>query len=139
MGKEVITKICEVHNIKIPGEPYSHWDGYQINTNIAIYLFLIENGQSCCEDWGYLSTPDDTTEFEFAELLKIEKVPVNACADNPDLKEKIDDKYEPADTMFINVETSNGLLQFAAYNQHNGYYGHDVLCIKMTKIAEETL
>lgn len=28
--------------------------------------------------------------------------------------------------MFINVETTNGLLQFVAYNEHNGYYGHEV-------------
>ena len=28
--------------------------------------------------------------------------------------------------MFINVETTRGLLQFAAYNEHNGYYGHEV-------------
>jgi hypothetical protein len=28
--------------------------------------------------------------------------------------------------MFINVETTKGLLQFVAYNEHNGYYGHEV-------------
>lgn len=28
--------------------------------------------------------------------------------------------------MFINVETTRGLLQFAAYNEHNG---HDVLLV----------
>ena len=27
--------------------------------------------------------------------------------------------------MFVNINTSNGLLQFAAYNNHNGYYGHN--------------
>lgn len=31
--------------------------------------------------------------------------------------------------MFINVETTKGLLQFVAYNEHNGYYGHDVLLV----------
>lgn len=28
--------------------------------------------------------------------------------------------------MFINVETTKGLLQFVAYNEHNGYYVHEV-------------
>lgn len=28
--------------------------------------------------------------------------------------------------MFINVETTKGLLQFVAYNEHNGYYEHEV-------------
>jgi tRNA(Ile2) C34 agmatinyltransferase TiaS len=26
--------------------------------------------------------------------------------------------------MFVNIETNEGTLQFVAYNEHNGYYGH---------------
>jgi hypothetical protein len=29
-------------------------------------------------------------------------------------------------TIFVNIETSRGTLQFIAYNRHNGYYGHKV-------------
>ena len=31
--------------------------------------------------------------------------------------------------MFVNVETDKGLLQFVAYNEHNGYYGHEACVI----------
>lgn len=41
--------------------------------------------------------------------------------------------------MFINVETTRGLLQFAAYNEHNGYYGHDVLLVSKYEEAKRYL
>lgn len=31
---------------------------------------------------------------------------------------------EGGDTMFVNIQTDRGILQFTAYNRHNGYYGH---------------
>ena len=36
--------------------------------------------------------------------------------------------------MFVNLETDMGTLQFVAYNEHNGYYGHEakVQCTKLT-------
>lgn len=135
---EKIQSVISVHNIEILGE-YNRYDGYRICTNKADYYFVIDNGQACCEEWGYLSTPDDLDSFVGADLISISKVSTNDCAKRPNLKEMIEDKYEPAETMFVNVETSNGLLQFAAYNQHNGYYGHDVLCFKIEKIAEDCL
>jgi hypothetical protein len=40
--------------------------------------------------------------------------------------------------MFVNLETSEGILQFVAYNSHNGGYGHDaVLISKQKEITEE--
>ncbi len=39
--------------------------------------------------------------------------------------------------MFVNLETNVGLLQFVAYNSHNGYYGHDaVLVSKQLNLTE---
>ncbi|MEL3959481.1 hypothetical protein NST17_20225 [Caldifermentibacillus hisashii] len=31
--------------------------------------------------------------------------------------------------MFVDIITSNGTLQFVAYNEHNGYYGHEAKVI----------
>lgn len=39
--------------------------------------------------------------------------------------------------MFINVETTKGLLQFVAYNEHNGYYGHEVKLV--SKYNDKTI
>lgn len=41
--------------------------------------------------------------------------------------------------MFVNLETSEGLLQFAAYNSHNGYYGHEAVLISKQLNYEEGL
>ena len=32
------------------------FDGYEIKTENATYRILIENGQNCCESWGYFSS-----------------------------------------------------------------------------------
>ncbi len=31
--------------------------------------------------------------------------------------------------MFVDLITNRGVLQFTAYNNHNGYYGHDAKVI----------
>ena len=42
--------------------------------------------------------------------------------------------------MFLTFKTSNGTLQFAVYNDHNGYYGHQALIRINDEIVEsETL
>ena len=37
--------------------------------------------------------------------------------------------------MFVNIETDRGVLQFVAYNCHNGFYGHEatVECSYLTE------
>ena len=41
--------------------------------------------------------------------------------------------------MFVNLETSEGLLQFVAYNAHNGYYGHEAVLVSKQLNHEERL
>ena len=132
-----IIEIKEINNYERNPNSWSGYDGYKIKTEQDEYLFLIHNGQNCCEDWGYLSTPDELSDYIGTDLLSVKRVTVNDCAKDENLKDMMEDKYEPANTMFVNVETSNGLLQFAAYNQHNGYYGHDVMLLKNGEVIEE--
>ena len=49
----------------------------------------------------------------------------------------MEEDLDAGSAMFINVETTRGLLQFAAYNEHNGYYGHDVLLV--SKYDDKTI
>lgn len=35
--------------------------------------------------------------------------------------------------MFVNILTDKGILQFVAYNCHNGYYGHEAT-VKSTQL-----
>jgi len=48
-----------------------------------------------------------------------------------------DDDDKATSTMFINIDTSEGLLQFAAYNSHNGYYGHSVCYMINNHVEQE--
>ena len=131
-----IIEIKEINGYKSDPNCWGGYDGYKIKTEQDEYLFLIDNGQNCCEDWGYLSTPDELSDYIGADLLSVKRVTVNDCAKDEYLKDMMEYKYDPANTMFVNVETSNGLLQFAAYNQHNGYYSHDVMLLKNGEVIE---
>lgn len=81
-----------------------------------------KNGQNCCENWGYLSSEDDFGSFIGSELKNVYVTDTELGIIASNMKEDLD----AGSAMFINVETTNGLLQFVAYNEHNGYYGHEV-------------
>lgn len=83
----------------------------------------IENSQCCCENWGYLTSQDDLTDFIGAMFISV-------AVTDAELKHyDVASVYDGA-AMFINVETSRGCLQFVAYNEHNGYYSHDAVLIE---------
>jgi hypothetical protein len=116
---EKILSIVETSFERQEGSWSSSYDGYIITTDKQVVRMGITNGQSCCESWGYLMSEDDVQSFVGSDLHSIQVV------DEALNKKSIED-IEGSGTylMFINIETSNGLLQFVAYNSHNGYYGH---------------
>lgn len=109
------------HKFKSPSDGYS-MAGYQIVTDKQIILLGISEWQGCCENWGYFLTNDDTAEFIGATLLSVDLV------DDCLRKNTAPDIYD-GDVMFVNLETDRGTLQFTAYNEHNGYYGHTALVV----------
>lgn len=117
-------KILEIKEQSFNLGKYSDYDGYIIITDKQEIKFGISNSQSCCERWGYFSSEDDFKEFIGADLIDMETV--DTVLNIGKLK---DEEVDVDDCMFINVKTSNGLLQFAVYNSHNGYYGHDIKLI----------
>src|SRR5574343_317443 len=80
---------------------YLTFEGYQIITDKQIIKIGIEDGQSCCEDWGYFMSEDDLTDFENADLISVEIVDTALKVEK--LKEL---NVESADTMFINFNTT---------------------------------
>ena len=132
---------------------FSGYNGFSIITNRQEIELLISNYQSCCENWGYFMNNDDLPSFIGSNILSVEIT-------NTVLKtQKIDDMDETSywkgtfpHTMFVNIYTDIGTLQFVAYNSHNGSYGHEakVICkqlqhacslwkIKISKDAETFL
>ena len=119
---EVIESIKECSFKRVGG--YNHFDGYEIKTNKQTVKLGIESGQSCCENYGYFMSEDALDEYIGAELLKVEVV--DTCR-NKDKFEKVN-LYQGG-VMFVDLVTNKGTLQFTAYNEHNGYYGHDAVVI----------
>lgn len=133
---EKITSVDEIKNHLIsdePGEPdgisrssfEDRGDGYRVCTNKRELIFLINNHDQCCEEWGYLASENDLASFEGAQLLEVRLTdPQLKSIDvsNPEGEEFVDKR----DVTFITFHTDRGPLQFCAYTEHNGYYGHSV-------------
>jgi len=117
-------KILKITETEFQTSKYSMLSGYSIVTNKQEIKFGISNDQSCCENWGYFSSNDDFDEFIGSEILSIEMVD---SAIN--VKKLESEQVDIDDCIFVNIKTSVGLLQFAVYNEHNGYYGHNVKLI----------
>lgn len=131
--REVITKIEEVegHEIEFKdltekGCPYSwrrQYDGYKITTTEQEILVLIENGQTCCEQSGYLSSNDNLQDFVGSELARINIT-------TPALKTYTispGQELSKDEAIFVTFECWPHNFQLVVYNHHNGYYGHQVL------------
>jgi hypothetical protein len=121
---EKIIKIEEA-TFKTNENDWREFIGYQVITNQQTIKVGISDGKSCCEDYGYLITNDDTKDFIGATLLSISIVDV--ALNNKEIEQL--EYLDRGGVMFVNFETSKGLLQLAAYNAHNGYYGHDAVLV----------
>ncbi len=119
--KEIIISVEEVFNL---GEKYNQFDGYKITTDKQEIFVLISNGQSCCEQWGYLSSNDGLEDFSGAELLKLELV--DEALNKQQIKDEFKYGLDEGSIIFVNFETDRGTFQLAVYNNHNGYYGHNI-------------
>ena len=112
---------------------YGGYDGYKIITDKHEYHLLISNGQSCCESWGYFQSNDNVEEFIGTELLDVKFT--NTALNVQKLKGGGYNE-DCGGVQFVDFETDKGVLQIAVYNSHNGYYGHDIIFAKDSKILK---
>jgi hypothetical protein len=105
---------------------YDFYDGFIIKTNLQEIKVGIENGQSCCEQWGYLTSEDsnDLDGFTGGELLSITATDTSLVSTT--LEKLSTEGIDIDSAVFITFETTKGTFQITAYNEHNGYYGHGV-------------
>lgn len=101
-------------------------DGYKIKTEQDEIYLLIDNGQCCCETWGYFSTDDDLQKFIGAELIGIQLTDTSLKTETIEEIKYLDE----GDVQFVTFKTDNGVFQLAVYNSHNGYYGHRIYLFK---------
>ena len=96
---------------------YDSWyEGLIIETDKGDIKLIITNSQSCCEHWGalFFETPDDISQFIGAEIIQIEDIDIKR-------EEFIDNETQ------LRITTDNGVIQYAIYNEHNGYYAHGTI------------
>lgn len=103
--------------------------GFQITTTEQTITLAIDDEASCCESWGYFLTEDDPSKFIGAELRGVMLTDTNRSSrkfvTGWDAEYGDDDVHlDDGNVMFADIETDRGILQFVAYNAHNGYYGH---------------
>lgn len=142
MNKEKLVAIEEIQDLTLsnieefsnkarPGG-YASYDGYKITTSEQEYLILINNGQCCCERWGYFSSEDDFSNYIGKTLLDV------SLTDKALNTKKVEEsKYydDCGGIQFVDFRFTDGsVLQFAVYNAHNGYYGHPIIIAKNRKI-----
>lgn len=138
------------------GSWYDSEAGFRITTSEQEILLTIDDSSSCCESWGYFLTEDNTDKFIGAELLDITITDTNLSTHiftrgwdygsgeqqkikGPNSSEDEEIHLDDGQVMFVNLETSQGKLQFVAYNSHNGYYGHEATVISKQLNHSEVL
>lgn len=113
---------------------YSDMDGYKVVTDAHVYHVLIDNGQSCCESWGYICSEDNVKPFIGTELREVK---LTDTALNQTVVEKSGYYDDEGGIQFVDFVTDAGTFQLAVYNAHNGYYGHGILVAKDDEILCE--
>ena len=92
-------------------------EGYIIKTSGDEVRLYMNMDQYCCETPGYFMSEDDLDQFIGTTLIRVE------VTDEALNTVEVPDFYDGG-VMFVNIHTDKGLLQFVAYNEHNGYYSH---------------
>jgi hypothetical protein len=133
---EKILKIEEITECENCGQKV----GYAVVTNEQTIKLLIDNDQCCCEHWGYFWCNDNPQDFVGANVLSVGIT--DTALNEAKMKEEgpdTADKWFEGGVMFVNIDTDRGQLQFVAYNEHNGYYGHNAVVVSKQLTHEECL
>lgn len=117
-------------------EKFGIYDGYRVDTNDDSYYILIDNSQHCCEDWGYMQSEDDISQFIGSEILEVRLT--NSALKTIELKLKSENLQNIRDKsiQFVDFITTNGVLQFVVYNEQNGYYSHEIIIAKGEEVIK---
>lgn len=94
--------------------------GLYIESTKGDIKLMIDDGQCCCEDFGnlFFETPDDIDKFIGAKILSVENIEV------PNTSYMSEYGLDEGGETQLKITTNKGVLQYAVYNAHNGYYSH---------------
>ncbi len=115
-------KIVAIRELDERVDDYSSIAGFAVTTTKQTIKLYISNDSSCCESWGYFWCNDKPQDFVGAMLRSVSIT--DTALNTKMIEENGADSRDAGGIMFVNLDTSKGVLQFVAYNSHNGYYGH---------------
>lgn len=121
------------------GEDEEEFSGFIITTNKQVIKLGISAYPVCCEKYGYLVTNDTLKSFLNSTILSIDLVDTELVAGKLESVCPKDEFKIYYNTMFINISTDVGTLQFTAYNHHDGDYGHKSVLVSKELSAEKEL
>ena len=110
----IILEINDNYSIK---KNYNYLEGLNIVTDKGNITLVISMDSQCCERYDalFLETPDNLANYIGATIFSVEDVCTsNACEPSDDYCSETQ----------LKITTSKGVLQYAVYNAHNGYYSH---------------
>ena len=118
-----------------------NYKGIYITTNKAVLKFEIGADRQCCEHFGYFSYSEFDKPYE--HFIGAEIYQIFISNDESENKKVFDitegvkhSMYDIDAAVFINVMTSKGKMQIVIYNEHNGYYGHEIRYTLVDKTGE---
>lgn len=117
-------KILKIEEIEFYVNKWCTEIGYKITTTQQEIFVLIDNFQCCCESFGYLTTNDNINDFVGSNLFDIKLT--DTSLNTKLLEKEFPYGFDEGGIQFVDLNTSNGALQLAVYNSHNGYYGHSI-------------
>jgi hypothetical protein len=111
-----IVNLCEIRDD-------TGWDGIRIELDDESLLeFKIDNDQRCCETFGYYVND----KFYLSKYIEstINKINVEIDPSHED-NDNYGDDSNPIN-LTITIYTDNEYFKIILYNQHNGFYKHQV-------------
>ncbi len=111
---ETITKFVRIDDYDL---------GYEIHTSEQVIKILISNSPGCCDRWGFITTEDTLDDIIGGELLSLATID-SELKSHPLTVDR--ESFYEGGACFVDMLTSKGKLQFVLYNEHNGYYGHEI-------------
>ena len=129
-------RILKIEDTTKHEDSWQYKAGYKVITTEQEIELLIDNEQSCCENWGYFWCNDNPQDFIDAELRGIS---ITDTELNTHFMQNEAYNRDEGGIMFVNLDTDKGVLQFVAYNSHNGYYGHEATVTSTQLEHRETL
>jgi hypothetical protein len=133
-------KIIAITDLELTINERERMAGYKIITSNQEILLMIDNSASCCESWGWFWCNDNPRSFIGTEIkdIRLTNEALNQVyMSRNDLDPS--EKYFDGGICYVNIETNRGILQFVAYNLHNGYYGHTAKIVSKQLNHEEVL